>query len=70
MPYSTLIRFNYVENPEMCKRGKVFVYKALASGHIRPSTDRVFPMEEYKSAWDYLSAPRTTHGKVVVTTGL
>lgn len=66
-PYSL---FNYVENAEMCERGKAFVYKALASGDIAPSIDRVFPMEAYKEAWDYLRSPRTSHGKVVVTTGL
>jgi NADPH:quinone reductase len=30
----------------------------------------VFAMEDYVRAWDYLSAPRQTHGKVVIETGL
>ena len=66
-PYSL---FNYVENPEMCAKGKAFVYDALAKGKIKPRIDKVYPMEGYREAWDYLKAPRTSHGKVVVETGL
>lgn len=66
-PYSL---FNYVENAEMCAKGKAFVYDALASGKIAPRIDRVYPMEQYREAWDYLKEPRTTHGKVLVETGL
>ena len=66
-PYSL---FNYVEDPEMCAKGKAFVYDALASGAIAPRIDRVYPMEQYRDAWDYLKAPRTSHGKVVIETGL
>lgn len=66
-PYSL---FNYVEDPQMCERGKSFVYDSLANGDLKPSIDRVYPMEQYRDAFDYLSQPRTTHGKVVVETGL
>lgn len=62
-PYSL---FNYVEDDAMCEKGKVFVYEALASGGIAPRIDRVFPMEGYREAWDYLSGQRRTHGKVVI----
>ncbi len=66
-PYSL---FNYVMNPELNERGKAFVYEALVSGDIAPRVDRVYPMEGYREAWEYLKAPRKTHGKVVVETGL
>ncbi len=66
-PYSV---FNYVEDPTMCARGKAFIYDMLALGRLKPSIDRVYPMEQYVEAFDYLSQPRTTHGKVVVRTGL
>ncbi len=66
-PYSL---FNYVENAEMCGKGKAFVYDALASGRIAPRIDRIYPMEEYRDAWNYLKEPRTLHGKVVIETGL
>ena len=66
-PYSL---FNYVEDAELCAKGKEFVYEALASGGIKPRVDRVYPMEGYREAWDYLRQSRTTHGKVVVETGL
>jgi NADPH:quinone reductase-like Zn-dependent oxidoreductase len=66
-PYSL---FNYVEDPDMCARGKTFVYDSLARGRIRPRIDRVYPMEQYVEAFEYLSKPRKNHGKVVVTTSL
>ena len=66
-PYSL---FNYVENPATCARGKAFVYEMLSNGRLSPSVDRVYPMEEIKEAFDYLSKPREKHGKVVITTGL
>lgn len=65
-PYSL---FNYVENKEMCERGKAFVYKHVSSGQLRPDIDRVFAMEEYVEAWEYMKSERETHGKVLIETG-
>lgn len=62
-PYSL---FNYIEDAEWKKKGLEFVYGALASSQIKPNIDRVFPMEEYREAWEYLRAPRKTHGKVMI----
>ncbi|MFK7956819.1 MAG: zinc-binding dehydrogenase [Lysobacterales bacterium] len=62
--------FHYVQDPAMCEKGKERVYAALADGSIRPRVDKVYPMEGYKEAWEYLSQPRDTHGKVVIETGL
>ena len=66
-PYSLC---NYVENQEMCRKGKDFIYEALDAGWMAPRIDRVYPMESYRDAWEYLRAPRKDHGKVVVQTGL
>jgi NADPH:quinone reductase-like Zn-dependent oxidoreductase len=66
-PYSV---FNYVEDPVMLGKGKAFIYDMLKQGRIRPQIDRVCPMEKYIEAFDYLSQPRTAHGKVVIETGL
>ena len=66
-PYSV---FNYVGDEAMCAKGKDFIYRMLAEGRIRPKIDRVYPMEAYVEAFDYLSQPRKTHGKVVIETGL
>lgn len=66
-PYSL---FNYVQDKEMCEKGKTFVYDALAKGQLKPRIDKVYPMEGYREAWDYLKAPRKSHGKVVIETGL
>lgn len=62
--------FNYVENEEACERGKEYVYHALSSGKLKPNVDRIFPMEGYIDAWQYLKGPRTSYGKVVVETGV
>jgi NADPH:quinone reductase len=66
-PYSV---FNYVGDPELCAKGVAFVQEMLRDGRIRPQIDRVYPMEKYIEAFDYLSRPRETHGKVVIETGL
>ena len=65
-PYSLL---HYVENLDAQERGKAFVYDALKRGLAVPRIDRVYPMEGYREAWNYVAAPRETHGKVVVETG-
>jgi len=62
-PYSL---FNYVENSEKCERGKAFVYEGIKNGSLRPKIDKVFPMEGYRAAWDYLRQPRKSHGKGMV----
>lgn len=66
-PYSL---FNYVEDDVMRERGKKFVYDKLAAGELLPAIDRIYPMEGYKEAFEYLSQPRERHGKVVIETGL
>ena len=65
-PYSL---FNYIENADWKEKGLAFVYGALEAGKIRPNVDRVFRMEEYAQAWEYLRAPRKSHGKVMVEVG-
>lgn len=62
-PYSL---FNYIEDPKWKQIGLDFVYKALASGEIKPTVDRVFPMEQFREAWEYLRSPRANHGKVMI----
>ncbi len=66
-PYSL---FNYVQDGAMCTKGKTFVYDALAAGKIAPRIDRVYPMEQYRDAFEYMSKPRQNHGKIVVETGI
>lgn len=66
-PYSV---FNYVEDDDARARGIDFVTKGIADGTLAPRVDRVFPMQGYREAFDYLAAPRHAHGKVVIETGL
>ncbi len=60
--------FNYVEDLACQKRGVEFVSNALENGKLKPKIDKVFPMEKYIEAWQYLRSPRTSHGKVVIDT--
>lgn len=66
-PYSV---FNYVEDPVMLKKGINFIYDALENKKLLPNIDCVYPMEGYRDACEYMSKPRTKHGKVVIETGL
>ena len=65
-PYSL---FNYVEDPQMQAKGTSFVYNALKDQKLVPNIDRVYPMDKYQEAWEYLSQTRTKHGKVMIQTG-
>lgn len=62
-PYSL---FHYIEDSAWKEKGLRFVYEALASGRLKPSVDRVFDMQDLPAAWDYMRAPRKTHGKIMV----
>lgn len=62
-PYSL---FHYIEDAKWKKKGLDFVYGALESGDIRPNVDKVFPMADFREAWEYLRAPRKDHGKVMI----
>ena len=66
-PYSL---FNYVQNHHMREKGIAFVYQSLKEGKLKPNIDRIYKMEDYRKAWDYLKEPRNKHGKVLVETGL
>jgi NADPH:quinone reductase len=66
-PYSV---FNYVMDASARARGVAFVTQAIAMGKLHAKVDRVFPMDGYRDAFDYLRQPRQRHGKVVVETGV
>jgi NADPH2:quinone reductase len=68
--FHTYSLFNYVEDPVLCRKGTDFVHKMIEAGELKPRIDRVFPMEQYVEAFDYLASVRDGHGKVVVKTGL
>ena len=44
--------------------------KAVKEEKLKANIDRIYPMEEYRNAWEYLKEPRDKHGKVVIETGL
>ncbi len=62
--------FNYLEDDEMCAKGIKWLNEALEAGQIRPTIDRVYPLEEYQEACRYMRQPRKSHGKVVIETGV
>jgi NADPH:quinone reductase-like Zn-dependent oxidoreductase len=64
-PYSV---FHYLAKPELCANAAEFIYKGLDQGQLFPEVDKVFPMEGYIDAWDYMRSERSTHGKVLVET--
>ncbi|MEO1573527.1 MAG: zinc-binding dehydrogenase [Pseudomonadota bacterium] len=66
-PYSV---FNYVQHETLCRQGCDYIYDAFAIGKLSANVDRVFPMEGYIEAWDYMRTERASHGKIVIETGL
>ncbi|MEM9529283.1 MAG: zinc-binding dehydrogenase [Pseudomonadota bacterium] len=66
-PYSV---FNYVQDKPRCAEGITYINEAIAGGQLAPNVDRVFPMEQFIEAWDYMRTERASHGKIVIETGL
>lgn len=60
----------YVKDEAMCKQGRAFVYDVGDSAVIATRIDQVYPMKEHRDAWDYLKAPRSSHGRVAVESDL
>jgi len=58
--------FEIVQNPEMLKRGKEYIYSGLESGSLRPIIDRTFPLANIVEAHRYM-ASNQQKGKIVVT---
>lgn len=67
--FHTYSLFNYVEDAEACQRGTDFVHTAISEGRLQPKVDRVFPMEGFREAWNYMKSARENYGKVVIETG-
>ncbi|MEO0425184.1 MAG: zinc-binding dehydrogenase [Pseudomonadota bacterium] len=62
-PYSV---FNYVQDGPLCREGCDYIHEAFANGTLRANVDRVFAMEDYVAAWDYMRTARDNHGKIVI----
>jgi len=58
--------FEIVQNPEMLKRGKEYIYSGLESGALKPIIDRTFPLSDIVEAHRYM-ASNQQKGKIVVT---
>ena len=65
-PYSV---FHYVAKPDVCAEAAEFIYRGIDEGKLSAEIDRVYPMTEYRDAWDYMRSKRSTHGKIIVETG-
>ena len=65
-PYSV---FHYVAKPDMRARAVEFIHRGVQTGQLTAGVDRVFSMEQYIDAWEYMRSDRSSHGKIVVETG-
>jgi NADPH:quinone reductase-like Zn-dependent oxidoreductase len=66
-PYSLM---NYTAKDELRDRGVAFVSNALSRGDLRPIVDRSFALEDYRDAFEYMRASRSSHGKIVIATAI
>jgi len=57
--------YNHVMDPAQLARGKAMVYGGIASGHLRPIIDSVFPFDCYLDAYRHMLS-NTQRGKIVV----
>jgi NADPH:quinone reductase-like Zn-dependent oxidoreductase len=64
-PYSLM---NYTARDDLRDHGVAFVSDAVERGDLRPIIDRSFALEDYREAFNYMRAARSSHGKIVITT--
>jgi len=57
--------YNHVMDPAQLARGKAMIHGGIASGHLRPIIDSVFPFEQYLDAYRHMLGG-TQRGKIVV----
>jgi len=66
MPYTL---YNYIYDKEGRERGLKFCYDGLKSGQLRPFVEKVFPIEEFKDAFEYQQKATRRVGKLLISPG-
>jgi len=66
MPYTL---YNYIYDKEGRERGLKFCYDGLKSGQLRPFVEKVFPIEEFKEAFEYQQKATRRVGKLLISPG-
>ena len=66
-PYSV---YNHIYDRESRERGVKFVYDALASGELKARVEAVYPLEQFRQAFDHQRTSTTRKGKLVISTRL
>lgn len=60
--------YQYIDNPELRAEGITFVHDNLANGALQPVVDRVFDLDDFRSAFEYQVAATARRGKIVIRT--
>jgi NADPH:quinone reductase-like Zn-dependent oxidoreductase len=64
-PYSV---YNHIYDKESRERGVKFVFDALARGDLKARVEDVYPLEEFRQAFDHQRSSKTRKGKLVIST--
>lgn len=64
-PYSV---YNHIYDKESRERGVKFVYDALARGDLEARVEHVYPLEEFRQAFEHQRTSTTRKGKLVIST--
>jgi NADPH:quinone reductase-like Zn-dependent oxidoreductase len=66
-PYSV---YNHIYDKEARDRGVKFIYDALVSGGLEARVEDVYPLEEFRQAFERQRSSTTRRGKLVISTRL
>lgn len=64
-PYSV---YHHIYDPVQRERGVKYVTDALLSGDLNPQVDKVYPLEDFRAAYDYQLNAKGRRGKIVIST--
>lgn len=59
--------YQHIYDAAQRSRGVSFVFDALVRGDLKPRVDKVFPLEDFKDAFDYQVEAKRRRGKIVLS---
>lgn len=58
--------YNYIDDPDWKQESIAFITDAMEDGRLQPPVDRSFPLDDFRSAYDYQWAAKNRRGKILI----
>jgi NADPH:quinone reductase-like Zn-dependent oxidoreductase len=58
--------YNYIDDADWKQESIAFITDAMEDGRLHPPVDRSFPLDDFRSAYDYQWAAKNRRGKILI----